>query len=84
MINHLGVLQLKDPGSERPGYELDDLVDDMEDAYSKLSDMDQCIPLEELTVSLLSLFQILHKRTLNMNNHFIPTGGYTLCSEHPC
>ena len=48
-------LQLKDPGSGRPGYELDDLVDDMEDTYSKLSELDHCISLEELAVSLIQL-----------------------------
>ena len=50
-------LQLKDPGSSRPGYELDDLIDDMEDTYSKLSELDHCISLEELTVSLIQIFQ---------------------------
>ena len=44
-------LQLKDPGADKPGYELDDLVDDMEDFYSRLQVMDYCIPLEDLTVS---------------------------------
>ena len=52
-VNHLDVLQMIDSGSERPGYELDDLVDFTEDTFSKLSDMDHCIPLEDLTVSLL-------------------------------
>ena len=52
---HLDGSQLKDPGSNRPDYELDDLVDDMEDAYSKLSDLDQCIPLEELKVTSICL-----------------------------
>ena len=79
-VHHMNVLQLKDPGSEKPGYELDDLVDDMEDAYSKLSDMDQCIPLEELTVSLLFKCYCLQ---LVMNHQSTPTGGHTLCSEHP-
>ena len=51
---YLDVFQLKDPGSKTPGYELDDLVDNMEDTYSKLSDLDHHIPLEEVTVSLLS------------------------------
>ena len=44
-------LQLKDPGADKPGYELDDLVDDMEDFYSRLQVMDYCIPLEDLSVS---------------------------------
>ena len=43
-------LQLKDPGS-KTGAELDDLVDEMEDAYSNLSDLEQNIAPEELTVS---------------------------------
>jgi len=42
-------IQLKDPGSEKPGYELDDLVDEMEDTYCKLSNLDHYIPFDELT-----------------------------------
>ena len=49
---------MKDPGSGRPGYELDDLVDDMEDTYSKLSELDHCISLEELEVSLIQIFEL--------------------------
>ena len=60
----MDVLQLKDPGSKTPGYELDDLVDEMEDAYSKLSDLDHHIPLEEVTVSLLSYTNLIV--TLNL------------------
>ena len=45
---------MKDPGSKTPGYELDDLVDEMEDTYNTLSDVDHHIPPEELTVRLLS------------------------------
>jgi len=45
-------IQLKDPGADKPGYELDDLVDDMEDFYSRLQVMDYCIPLEDLTEGL--------------------------------
>ena len=47
-------MQLKDPGSKKSGYDLDDLVDDMEDTYSKLPDLKYNIPTEELSVSLLS------------------------------
>ena len=43
-------LQLKDPGS-KTGAELDDLVDEMEDTYSNLSNLEQNIAPEELTVS---------------------------------
>ena len=60
-------LQLKDPGSGRPGYELDDLVDDMEDTYSKLSELDHCISLEELAVSLIQLNWIVMKVNICFN-----------------
>ena len=53
-VHHMNVLQLKDPGSEKPGYELDDLVDEMEDTYCKLSNLDHYIPFDELTVRPLS------------------------------
>ena len=72
--------QLKDPGSNRPDYELDDLVDDMEDAYSKLSDLDQCIPLEELKVTSICLCD---KTEVGLGYKSLQTGGFTMCSQKP-
>ena len=77
---HLDFSQLKDPGSNRPDYELDDLVDDMEDAYSKLSDLDQCIPLEELKVTSICLCD---KTEVGLGYKSLQTGGFTMCSQKP-
>ena len=77
---HLDGSQLKDPGSNRPDYELDDLVDDMEDAYSKLSDLDQCIPLEELKVTSICLCD---KTEVGLGYKSLQTGGFTMCSQKP-
>ena len=77
---HLDGSQLKDPGSNRPDYELDDLVDDMEDAYSKLSDLDQCIPLEELKVTSICNCD---KTEVGLGYKSLQTGGFTMCSQKP-
>ena len=55
---------MKDSGSERPGFELDDLVDYKEDTFSKLSDTDHCIPLEDLTVSILFLYDTFIEKSI--------------------